>query len=392
MRNQSQLYCAMYKCCIIIFLLLIGVDVSGQGNTATDDYIGLYQKYISSQKNSRCAMYPSCSAYGKMVFSEKPFYEAMFMLTDRIIRCSHDRKYYDETYEYGNCSLVDFPDYKRVPVGIVRGRYASPHTDNFGAGIDINPEIRFINSLINKEKYESALVEIEREMFYASSADNSLYANKLLCYRGLNNYEDGIFEYETEFPNSVKASDDVAYQAALLYYCTSNYGRVEKLLNDVVDSGLHSETWEKAYLLKGIVDVRENRLGSAKAVFENATFLAERRHQYEVNVDAVNRMMRQKYKSPTLARVLSIIPGGGYLYTNHRGSALTAFAINALLGYATYTSIKSENYGVAGVCGFLGFSFYIGNINGAGKSAVRYNERVRNSYVKELEINNHIFY
>ena len=92
----------------------------------------------------------------------------------------------------------------------------------------------------------------------------------------------------------------------------------------------------------------------------------ERQEKY-----GLNELKEQKKKSPSLARILSIIPGGGYLYTNHKGSALTAFVINSLLGYATYTSVKSKNYGVAGVCGFLGLSFYIGNINGAGRSAVR---------------------
>ena len=105
----------------------------------------------------------------------------------------------------------------------------------------------------------------------------------------------------------------------------------------------------------------------------------------------MKNIQEQKRKSPTLARILSIIPGGGYLYTNHKGSALTAFIVNSLLGYATFTSIRSKNYGMAGVCGFLGLSFYIGNINGAGRSAIRYNEKQYKSYIKRLENNNHIF-
>ena len=112
---------------------------------------------------------------------------------------------------------------------------------------------------------------------------------------------------------------------------------------------------------------------------------------YGNNLKILRDIKEQKKKSPSLARILSIIPGGGYLYTNHKGSALTAFVINSLLGYATYTSVKSKNYGVAGVCGFLGLSFYIGNINGAGRSAIRYNERQYNAYIRRLESNNHIF-
>ena len=112
---------------------------------------------------------------------------------------------------------------------------------------------------------------------------------------------------------------------------------------------------------------------------------------YARNLSVLENIKEQKKKRPSLARILSIIPGGGYLYTNHKGSALTAFVINSLLGYATYTSVKTKNYGIAGVFGFLGLSFYIGNINGAGRSAIRYNERQYNEYIRKLESNNHIF-
>ena len=110
----------------------------------------------------------------------------------------------------------------------------------------------------------------------------------------------------------------------------------------------------------------------------------------ENNLRLLKCIKEQKKKNPSIAKVLSIIPGAGYLYTNHKGSALTAFVINSLLGYATYTSVKSRNYGVAGICGFLGLSFYIGNINGAGRSATRYNEAKKRNIFTQLESINHI--
>ena len=93
----------MYKYSLFILFLLLttkAIAQSEKGN-ATDEYISFYQKFLSNQKNSRCAMYPSCSSFGKMVFMDKPFVEAITLLTDRIIRCSHERSLYDVTYEYG---------------------------------------------------------------------------------------------------------------------------------------------------------------------------------------------------------------------------------------------------------------------------------------------------
>ena len=382
----------MHKILFVIILLGIIPNAIAQSlkGKATNDYISFYQQVLSNQKNSRCAMYPSCSAYGKMVFNEKPFIEAITLLTDRIIRCSHEQHFYDITYQYGYRSCIDFPYYKTIPLNIIP-QENTPHTDNLKMHHYNDSILPFINHLINKEDYQNALLEIERSTFYKPDFNHNLYGLKLLCYRGLSNYEKGIFEYEVEFPDTIKKIDNVNFQAALLYYNTSNYNNAIDKLNKITHKKDSTELWQKAYLLNGIIKTQQKKYNEATTLFQQASFLHIKKEQYENNLIILKNIQEQKRKSPTLARILSIIPGGGYLYTNHKGSALTAFIVNSLLGYATYTSIRSKNYGMAGVCGFLGLSFYIGNINGAGRSAIRYNEKQYKSYIKRLENNNHIF-
>jgi hypothetical protein len=41
---------------------------------------------------------------------------------------------------------------------------------------------------------------------------------------------------------------------------------------------------------------------------------------------------------------------------------------------ATYSSIKSKNYGLAALTGAFSVGFYVGNITGSIKSTKRYNE------------------
>ena len=188
----------MYKYSLFILFLWViprAVAQSDRGN-ATDEYISFYQKFLSSQKNSRCAMYPSCSSYGKMVFKEKPFMEAITLLTDRIMRCSHERNLYDITYEYGYRSAVDYPYYKNLPDHILYNKRELPHVDVLRIEKKSDDVLPFINHLINKEEYQSAMIEIERKLFFDKQClDPIFYVNKLLCYRGLGDYEKGIFEY-----------------------------------------------------------------------------------------------------------------------------------------------------------------------------------------------------
>ena len=383
----------MYRFYLFILFTWAVCDAPAQSDrgNATDEYIGFYQKFLSGQKNSRCAMYPSCSAFGNMVFKDKTFWEAMTLLTDRIMRCSHERHLYDVTYEYGYRSSVDFPYYKDIPENIVYNRHVKPHTDAFKSCRYSDNTLPFINYLINKEEYQNALIEIERATFNKQYADTTLFAKKLLCYRGLNDFEKGIFEYEVELPESMKESEDINMQAALLYYVTSNYDNASSVLDRIITKQADTDICEKAYLLKGIIHVQEKQYPNAEKMFRDASTLTANEERCENNLNILKDIKKQKKKSPALARILSVVPGGGYLYTNHKGSALTAFIINSLLGYATYTSIKSKNYGAAGICGFLGLSFYIGNINGAGRSAIRYNEKRRNAYIRRLENSNNIF-
>lgn len=349
-------------------------------SNAVHDYIGLYQKYVSGLKSGRCAMYPSCSNYGLQVFGEYPFFTAMAMTSDRLIRCSHDQHLYDKTYAYGLRSCVDNPDFVTTPPSSVGRLYTDTKRWPDAA-------LQFVDYLINEGDYNSALLEIRRIEFMDNVFIPHLYAKKLLCMRALGMHEEGIFEFETLEDNAAKTNSRICLQASLAYYETGNYEETINKLN-MLDAAGDSTAYYNQYILQGIAyshlgeyDKAMNSFGQA-ARYNVGT--------YDRNIDFLNQLSAQKRKSPIVAKCLSIIPGLGYLYSGHKGSALTSLLVNGALGYATYTSVKSQNYGVAALCGLFTISFYIGNINGAGRSATRYNESMRRNIITQLESINHI--
>lgn len=349
-------------------------------SNAVHDYIGLYQKYVSGLKSGRCAMYPSCSNYGLQVFGEYPFFTAMAMTSDRLIRCSHDQHLYDKTYAYGLRSCVDNPDFVTTPPSSVGRLYTDTKRWPDAA-------LQFVNYLINEGDYNSALLEIRRIEFMDNVFIPHLYAKKLLCMRALGMHEEGIFEFETLEDSAAKTNSRICLQASLAYYETGNYEEAINKLN-MPDAAGDSTAYYNQYILQGIAyshlgeyDKAMNSFGQA-ARYNVGT--------YDRNIDFLNQLSAQKRKSPIVAKCLSIIPGLGYLYSGHKGSALTSLLVNGALGYATYTSVKSQNYGVAALCGLFTISFYMGNINGAGRSATRYNESMRRNIITQLESINHI--
>lgn len=367
------------------------IDVQNRADTkenSTSDYIGVYQKYLSELKGSNCPMYPSCSNYGLMVFNDNNFLVATTLLSDRLIRCSHDRKFYKTTHAYGYRSLVDLPDYKDVPNGVVDSYNPNPRADQFKCGSERDSASLFINYLINRNLYEEALKEIYSLEFRDNRLSVEDYKSKLICFQGLKKEEQGVFEYQTSFPKEIRNNPSIALKASKMFFDLENYNNSKEVLNQIFINSQDSDVTYKAYVLDALISVKQCDYVNAEKAFNLSYRYSNDSLVHVKNLNILNQLKYSKRKSSGLAEVLSIIPGAGYLYAGHKGSALTSFCVNSILGYATYTSIKSENYGIAALTGFLSMSFYIGNIRGAGQSAKRYNRYVEDRYFNDLSNKN----
>jgi putative component of membrane protein insertase Oxa1/YidC/SpoIIIJ protein YidD len=357
-------------------------SVSYDKDNAANSVIDVYQRYLSGIKNGKCAMYPSCSNFGLMVFNEKPFFEAMTLVCDRVMRCSHDSKMYDVTYKYGLRGSIDYPYYKSVPKNL--RRQSDLYTDVLKYNVD--SVLMFVNHLINNQDYNSALLEIRRKEFFSETTEQ-LASKKLFCYRALNEVEKGMYEYEVLMPDSFAKTAPVMYEAAKLYYVSGDYGNTISIIDEAQGAGMLYD--EGALALKAVSYAQLADYENSILLFEKSDFLSD--DVKKRSVDIVEQLKNFKYKKPALAKWLSIIPGVGYYYAGHKGAALTSFIVNGLLIYATYSSVVSENYGLAGLVGLVSLSFYIGNISGAGRSAIRFNEKTRSKYLGELERINQIY-
>jgi hypothetical protein len=140
-------------------------------------------------------------------------------------------------------------------------------------------------------------------------------------------------------------------------------------------------------LLNGLLYANLYKWEDAKDIYKNLSTEFPQNKLFNVNYETINNFKILKEKNPTLSGIISIIPGAGYFYTGHKQTAVSAFVINSLLAYATYTNIKSKNYGMAILTGIFNLSFYIGNIQGSIKSAKRFNLQKKKSLINKLEFN-----
>jgi tetratricopeptide (TPR) repeat protein len=78
-------------------------------------------------------------------------------------------------------------------------------------------------------------------------------------------------------------------------------------------------------------------------------------------------------KNPTLAGVLAVIPGAGFLYTGRFHDAAAAFIVNTGLGLAAWKAFDQDNPALGTVVGLVGSGFYTGSIYGSITAAHKHN-------------------
>lgn len=360
-------------------------DSIKKNTSAATDYIGIYQKYISGIRGQECPMYPSCSNYGIKTFSETGFASAFIQTSDRLLRCGHDHDNYSLTLRKNGFKYIDYPAYDNPPSELLykRNSYYYAYSDTLYE----SSAFEFIKLLINNQFYQEALLEIMRIEFQKKSFSINLYINKIICLKAIGEYEKALFDYENKCPNEHKTNTELLFQIALIQYKLHNFDQA--LQKNLLAQKNCSEPLikPKLLLLNGLLYAKKYDWQNAKLQYKSLGDFESFKQVSDINLKLSEKANELKYKSSTVAGILSIIPGVGYAYTGHKQTALTALLVNGLLTYATYSNIKNENYGMGILTGVFNLSFYIGNIYGSTKSAHRYNEKQKKSIISKLEFN-----
>lgn len=361
---------------------------NGTKKSAVSDYIGVYQTYVSGIRGHQCPMYPSCSNYGLKVFQETSFINAFILTSDRLLRCGHDQNYYSLTLNNSGFRYIDFPDYDPAPENIYykKNTYAFAFTNTSAP----DSTLKLIKKLINNEFYHEALLEIHRIEGQVTTPSYELIINKIICLKATNAYEKAIFEYETKVPESIKGEPELVYQIALIHNQLHNYDHAIQLLKNTLNTSDLSITKPKLLHLKALLYAKQKKWNLSLQSYQELAAYQNYSSLSNSAIQSINKINNQKEKSPLLAAALSVIPGAGYWYTGHKQTAVTSFLVNGLLGFATYSNVKKENYGMTALTGVFNLSFYLGNITGSAKSAKRYNEQQIQQVINKLEFNSHL--
>lgn len=90
-------------------------------------------------------------------------------------------------------------------------------------------------------------------------------------------------------------------------------------------------------------------------------------------------------RSPLLCGISSsLIPGSGQMICGHYTDSFIALAVNGAMGWLFYESLQEDNTTTSVLIGWLGISFYGGNIMGGIRAAETYNSARRRELLSEI--------
>ncbi len=268
--------------------------------------------------------------------------------------------------------------------------------NNTSSSITITPDTQydFAENYFTNKAYLNAVSEFERFIFFFPRENRVKQAMFKIgfAYFLNENYKKAVTSLQAlieRYPDT-----DIAVKA---YFMISECYIKQGAFNQAVitlynlatisnDKNIKDEAWYRM----GWIYIETASWAKAHQYF--AKISPENREKYRLKtLDAgLEKTRLIKKKNPAVAGILSIVPGGGYLYCERYQDAFIAFLFNCGMIYAAYESFDKDNNALGGIITFVEFGFYSGNIYGAVTSAHKYNRNQTARFLKKLRENTKI--
>lgn len=249
----------------------------------------------------------------------------------------------------------------------------------------------FAGNLFTEEDYYRAITEYKRYLFDNPSGEHAEDAQLMigLCYLRGEKYEaaESVFVDLKNAAYGTKAGENAAFLYAESVYAQEQYAVAVDAYREFQQSYPNSALGDMAKLKASWSCLQ---LGQKEYAGKEADKISKKSRIYDSAVvlgGAAREMEDLPQKSSKLAAAMSaVLPGAGQVYTHHPRDAALAFIINLALAYGAFEAIDNGEYVTGGLFGFVGFSFYAGNIYNAANNAHKYNTHLREKFFENTKI------
>jgi tetratricopeptide (TPR) repeat protein len=260
--------------------------------------------------------------------------------------------------------------------------------------IDPDTQYNFAEYYFSNEEYFRAIGEYKRFIyFFPEDARAPLTAYKIgESYFKSRRFREAVNSFKTIIDRyadtdlSVKSYFMISECLVMLAEyvpAISNLHNLILITDDV-------QTKDEAFYRIGWIYLEMEAWEKAKLYFSKISRQNSHKYSLKKLSDELNREATIPKKNPKLAKILSIIPGAGFLYCERYQDALIAFLLNGAMICAAYEAFDSGNAALGGIIAFVETGFYAGNIYGSVSSAHKYNRNKSKQFLEKLKENTKI--
>ena len=279
-------------------------------------------------------------------------------------------------------------------VVLILGRFCLPACAGAALTIDAQRQFDYASALFVQGDYSAAVMEYRRFIHFFPDDVRVPDAQFHIGLSLLNDhrYKQAIDAFQTVI-DSFEASHLAVqshFKISEAYLVKKDFGAAILALQNLLTATSDNNIADKAHYRLGWIYIEMGAWDRAREQFSRIIEPNRIKYDLEQLSYELEQAKQIKRKSPRLAGVLSIIPGGGFAYTGRYQDALMAFVVNGALIWAAYEAFDNDLPALGTCVTIVGFGFYVGNIYGGVNSAHKYNYKQNQNFIDQLKNNTKI--
>jgi tetratricopeptide (TPR) repeat protein len=258
--------------------------------------------------------------------------------------------------------------------------------------VEADRQFQYAEQLYSQKKYMIAIAEYER-FVYLFPGDKRVSQSRYhigMAYYAERRYTEAIQSFSDLIETKGMRS---AYHARSFFMAVESQLRLGRrssaltTLHNLVTQSDDTDVQDEAYYRIGWIFLETADWEKAQTYFQKISHQNYAKYRLTDLIRNLESAGDIHHKSPGVAGVLAILPGGGYLYCNRPRDALISFLLNGGLIYAAYEAFDNEMYALGSVISFVEIGFYSGSIYGSVSSAHKYNRDQDRQFIDRLKEN-----
>lgn len=347
--------------------------------------IQFYRSQISPAIGQRCALTPSCSEYARQALSQYGIL-GLSMYGDRAVRepdvvAAHlspvkingHRKFEDSLEDHTRWFNPN-PARPVPPVGLLATSILTAQLTNQSNSTlkdSITHTLSLARQLSEEGQHRSSALEFRRaaEIGITENQEDSATCYWLASHEYL---LDGDYKRAMKMLDKAEAipaeltSENLILRAEA-ELANNNLEESHYYLQSLINGNNMNYARLASLKLAQIMILQNNPDEALKAVAASET------PSSTSITTAIEAFRSGNDKSPTLAGILGIIPGGGYAYSGEYANALRSLILNSIFIFGMVKTAEDNNWGAFSAITFFELTWFSGSIYGGIDSADRYN-------------------